>query len=72
MRAEGAMGETDVRLDIQTIAHIPEPSGIPHSAVIKRRRATERLGDCSQTPARARCVKSDVGRARWFFVFAPF
>ncbi len=46
VRAEGSMGETYVRLDIQTIARIPEPSGNTHSAVIKLRRTIERLGDC--------------------------
>lgn len=46
VRAEGAMGETYVRLDIQSIARIPEPSGNTHSAVIKLRRTIERLGDC--------------------------
>lgn len=46
VRVEGAMGATYIRLDIQSIARIPEPSGNTHSAVFRLRRTIERTGDC--------------------------
>lgn len=46
VRAEGAVGATYIRLDIQSIARIPEPSGSSHSAVLRLRRTLERIGDC--------------------------
>ncbi|SEI63421.1 Protein of unknown function [Sphingobium sp. AP50] len=46
VRAEGMVGATYLRLDIQSILRIPEPSGASHSAVLRLRRTLERIGDC--------------------------